>query len=161
MFADLDPTQYHRFFWLSARGEPYIELHRSLKFGLEGLLLMALLLTGEIARSETKFTQSGVFFRGITDAEHVRHLRLQHTTVGGPAPWAKTKTHTDARASSIIWREILVAHKQKLPCLLDLITLQPFFTLRPWGWLLVTSEVLKVGGGCGKQSQEHTYSMVV
>lgn len=48
---------------------------------------MGLLLTAEVAGSETKFTQSGswqkisyfFFFIRIPDAEHVRHLRLQHT----------------------------------------------------------------------------------
>lgn len=53
------------------------------KFGLGGLSLMGLLLTGEIAKSETKFTQSGslqyYFLIRIPDAEHVRHLTVKHT----------------------------------------------------------------------------------
>lgn len=79
----------HDYFFsrLRARGAPRKRLDGILKFGLEGLFLMGLLLTGEEARSETKFTQSGpwqkffffFFNRRIPDAERVRHLRLQHT----------------------------------------------------------------------------------
>lgn len=96
-----------------------------------------------MARSKTKFTQSGpgkTFFfpPPFPDAEHVRHLRLQHTICAAEdCGWASSlgqskNTHRCKRIF-IICGEILVADKQKPLCLWNLVTRRFFFF---YSWLL-------------------------
>lgn len=97
------------------------------------------------------------------DAEHVRHLRLQHTICAAEdCGWAsslgRSKNTHRCKRIFIICGEILVADKQKPLCLWNLVTRRGFFFFTLgflgtvgllWGWLTVTSEVLK-GISCYK-----------
>lgn len=120
MFTDPNPTQlspadfrlHDQFFTIeSLRWTTKKSRWDSEVLGWKACFWWVSFLTGEMARSKTKFTQSGpgkTFFslllflmQSMWDISDCSTQFVQQRTVGGPAPWAKAKTHTDARGSSL------------------------------------------------------------
>lgn len=176
MFTDPNPTQlspadfrlHDQFFTIeSLRWTTKKSRWDSEVLGWKACFWWVSFLTGEMARSKTKFTQSGpgkTFFslllllmQSMWDISDCSTQFVQQRTVGGPAPWAKAKTHTDARGSSLfVERFSLQISKSHSVFGISSRGGVFFFTLGflgtvglLWGWLTVTSEVLK-GISCYK-----------
>lgn len=133
---------------------------------------MGLLLTGEVARSEAKFTRSGSWQKSLIFFIFTRHpwFRACETSptaahkqcgvglwVGYSSLGQRQKNTHRCKKDLLLFEKRFSLQKskkkkKKLPCLLNVITQQGFTpfgslatALRTWGWVIVTSDVLKVG----------------